>query len=293
MSAIPPIRFERMPAVWRLYWRALFTRRADTPCELRPQLRAAAGASVPDPKRLARFRSVIGQSDDELLPPTYPQVLAAPLHLAMFTSATFPFNPGGLVHTANRIEIRRVIEATEALTIEASVADYTSTSRGCEIDLQTDARDAAGQLAWRAHSTVLARTSTAGGRPRRRAAPPSAAATEHVASWRATTDVGRRYARVSGDFNPIHLAAPAARIFGFERAIAHGMWSLARVLAELEPLPAPPLEIDVAFRRPMLLPAQASLFAEPGPGGQFVLRDNKTSKAFLQGTVAQVGRNVT
>lgn len=282
-----------MPAVWPLYWRALFMRRAVEPCASRPQLAAAAGASVPDARRLARFRAVVEQPDDGLLPPTYPQVLGAPLHLAMFTSPEFPFNPGGLVHTANRIEVRRALAATESIAIEADVASYTTTPRGCEIDLQTSVYDEAGALAWRAHSTVLARIEASGGRPRRGSTPRVGAATEHVASWRAGAATGRRYARVSGDYNPIHLAASAARWFGFERAIAHGMWSLARVLAALHPLPEPPLEIDVAFRRPMLLPAQASLFAEPGRGGQFVLRDNKSSKAYLQGNITPLGRNVT
>ena len=32
-----------------------------------------------------------------------------------------------------------------------------------------------------------------------------------AARWRVPADTGRRYAAVSGDVNPIHLAAPAAR----------------------------------------------------------------------------------
>ena len=46
-------------------------------------------------------------------------------------------------------------------------------------------------------------------------------------------DIGRRYAGVSGDPNPIHMYAVTARLFGFKSAIAHGMWSYARVLAAL------------------------------------------------------------
>lgn len=248
---------------------------------------------VPDARRLARFREVVAQPDDGLLPPTYPQVLAAPLHLAMFTSPEFPFNPGGLVHTANRIEILRPLRDDEALALAAHVDAYESTPRGCEIDLRTDATDASGALSWRACSRVLARSARSGGRPRRRAASSARAATEHVTSWRAGAETGRRYARVSGDFNPIHLTTPTARLFGFDRAIAHGMWALARALSALHPLPAPPLTIEVGFRRPLLLPAQVSLFTETGSGGLFVLRDNKTSKALLQGSVAPTGRNVT
>lgn len=35
------------------------------------------------------------------------------------------------------------------------------------------------------------------------------------AVWRVSADVGRRYATVSGDVNPIHLSALAARALGF------------------------------------------------------------------------------
>ena len=49
--------------------------------------------------------------------------------------------------------------------------------------------------------------------------------------WRLPGDLGRRYAAVSGDRNPIHLYALTAKAFGFPRQIAHGMWSKARCLA--------------------------------------------------------------
>ena len=47
-------------------------------------------------------------------------------------------------------------------------------------------------------------------------------------------DLGRRYAAISGDYNPIHLGALSAKLFGFKQAIAHGMWSKARCLAALD-----------------------------------------------------------
>ena len=52
--------------------------------------------------------------------------------------------------------------------------------------------------------------------------------------WRLPGDLGRRYAAVSGDRNPIHLYPLTAKALGFPRQIAHGMWSLARCVAALE-----------------------------------------------------------
>ena len=49
---------------------------------------------------------------------------------------------------------------------------------------------------------------------------------------RVAVDTAWAYARVSSDFNPIHLNDRAARFFGLRGAISHGMWSLARSLAQ-------------------------------------------------------------
>ena len=54
------------------------------------------------------------------------------------------------------------------------------------------------------------------------------------AEWKLGGDLGRRYAAVSGDRNPIHMHALTAKPLGFPAAIAHGMWTKARCLAALE-----------------------------------------------------------
>jgi acyl dehydratase len=77
--------------------------------------------------------------------------------------------------------------------------------------------------------------------------------------WRLAGDLGRRYAAVSGDRNPIHLHPLTARPLGFPRAIAHGMWTKARCLAALQDAHADlrqgAFAIEVSFRRAILLPA--------------------------------------
>jgi len=68
------------------------------------------------------------------------------------------------------------------------------------------------------------------------------------------------YARVSRDFNPIHLNDRAARFFGLRGAIGHGMWSLARSLAQA-PHPAIPggARIEAQFLTPVQLPARVAI----------------------------------
>ena len=86
-------------------------------------------------------------------------------------------------------------------------------------------------------------------------------------SWRIPDDAGRRYAKVSGDVNPIHLSGLTAKAFGFKRAIAHGMWAKARALAALSGRLPGAADVDVAFRKPLFLPSTVTLATEPVDGG--------------------------
>jgi len=87
--------------------------------------------------------------------------------------------------------------------------------------------------------------------------------------WQVATGVGRRYAAVSGDVNPIHLHPLAARAFGFPRTIAHGMWTAARALATVYGRLGGigELTYDVAFGKPLLLPSTVELRTQPVNGG--------------------------
>ena len=76
-----------------------------------------------------------------------------------------------------------------------------------------------------------------------------------------------RYAAVSGDVNPIHLHPLTARVFGFPRAIAHGMWTAARALAALQGRLPDALTYDVGFGRPLLLPSTVELLTRAAGGG--------------------------
>ncbi|MFD5627781.1 MaoC family dehydratase [Streptomyces sp. NPDC127072] len=84
-----------------------------------------------------------------------------------------------------------------------------------------------------------------------------------LAEWRLAKDVGRRYGAVSGDRNPIHLYPLTARLFGYARPIAHGMWTVARCLAE-RPADSEPLTVRAEFKAPVLLPATVTYAAGDG-----------------------------
>ena len=111
-----------------------------------------------------------------------------------------------------------------------------------------------------------------------------------TATWKLRGDLGRRYASVSGDMNPIHMHWVSAKLFGFPSAIAHGMWTKARCLAALEGRLPDSFTVEVSFKRPIVLPAtvafgEAGLASDSGRAGiRFGVRDARKGTPHLDGT---------
>jgi len=196
--------------------------------------------------RVAGYARVCGFRLRDELPPTYPHILAFPLHMRLMTDGSFPFSPVGLVHIANLIEVWRPLRVGEGLDLRVRPAEHEAESA---FTILTEAR-AGGELAWREESTLLRR----GGGQAPRALEDFEGA--FVARWHLPDDLGRRYAAVSGDRNPIHMHSLTAKAFGFPRAIAHGMWTKARCLAAIAPSLPDAYSVEVEFRKPILLPAR-------------------------------------
>jgi len=203
------------------------------------------------PEHVARYRSVCGIPDAPTLPHAYPHVLAMPLHMGVFTSPHFPVKVLGLIHLRNTIRYYQPLLNGSRLSIKVECDTMRETPSGQEFDLVTYA-ELGGKPAWEEISTMLAHRATPGQRPTIE----RAGASEIKTTVEVATDTGRRYARVSGDFNPIHLSARTARWFGFKQAVAHGMWSMSRSLGEAAAqLPSLPVQIDTQFKLPLYLPS--------------------------------------
>jgi len=236
-------------------------------------------------ERLEAYSEVCGFAGGDVLPPTYPHVLAFPLHMALMTDSSFPFAPIGLVHIENRITVRRAIGAHESLSLRVFPGALEPHPKGRKFSIVTEAR-AGDDLVWEEVSTMLRRGSGADAAARDDA---PARGTDALASaeWEVPADTGRRYAGVSGDRNPIHLYDLTAKLFGFPRAIAHGMWTKARCLAALADALPDAYTVDVAFRKPILLPATVAFAVEEDGAGamRFSVRDAGKGAPHLDGAV--------
>jgi len=234
-----------------------------------------------DPGHVGAYSEVCGFPVKDTVPVTYPHVLAFGLHMAIMTDAAFPFPAIGTVHLANSITQHRPVRRTERLQVTARPDNLRAHPKGQVFDLLTTVHSA-GEPVWEETSTFLRR---GGGEPA--ATEPDRGLETVPASgtrWRLGGDLGRRYAAVSGDHNPIHLYGLTAKAFGFPRQIAHGMWSKARCLAALEGRLPDAVSVDVAFKKPVLLPGTVAFGSRrSGDGYAFSLTSPRSGAPHLLG----------
>ncbi|MFE4961961.1 MaoC/PaaZ C-terminal domain-containing protein [Streptomyces sp. NPDC056660] len=240
-----------------------------------PRTRLVLPALRADVGRLAAYERVCGfATGDDGLPVTYPHVLGFPLAMRLMSARDFPLPLLGLVHTS--VEIERYAELPGAGTYELSVhiEKLSPHRRGTEATVVTEAR-VGEDVVWASRSRYLARhrtTTARGGTPQEsRENRENRDPLPVVEEWRIAGDVGRRYGAASGDRNPIHLHPLTARLFGFPRAVAHGMWTVARCLAA-HGVPER-ARVEAEFRAPVLLPGTVA-YAADGTG-RFELRGPK------------------
>lgn len=241
--------------------------------EVLPPVRIAPGP-------LAAYSRICGFTEPGVVPLTYPHVLGFPLAMRLMTDRAFPLPVLGLVHTWIEITSHRTLHPQDEPELTVYAAGLTPHRRGTEVTMTTEAR-LGGELVWESRSGYLSRHTTTGHVPSP-TPPATPGELPAVTQWRLPTDLGRRYGAASGDRNPIHLHPVTARLFGFPRHIAHGMWTLARCVAAAEEEPGRVRSVRADFRAPVLLPATVTYAAE---GTAFQLRDG--DRVHLTGSLAR------
>lgn len=242
-----------------------------------------------DPAKLAGYRKVCGFPDATTLPVTYPFALAVPLHMALMTAGDFPFPAIGLVHVRNRIVQHRPIGAGEDLSVAVRAGNLQPHPKGRTFELATEYR-VGDELVWEGLATIFRRgggSASAAAEKDDAPDPIDAIEVEPTTPWSIAGDIGRRYAKVSGDINPIHMHPLSAKLLGFPRAIAHGMWTKAHALASIDGQLPESYAVEVRFQRPVLLPAKALFGNAKADDGRigFALRDAAKGTPHLRGLV--------
>jgi acyl dehydratase len=222
-------------------------------------------------EQVRRYAAVCGFPVKDTAPLTFPHVLAFPLHMAVLSSPEFPFPAIGMVHLHNAITQHRPVAVGEVLQLQVRAGELRGHPKGTAVDFLAVAT-VGEETVWESTSTYLRRGRTAGavvstGSAEGNGSTDNTDVVPGRVTWRLPGDLGRRYAAVSGDHNPIHLHPLTAKALGYPRQIAHGMWSLGRCVAALENRLPDAVTVEAAFKKPILLPGSVAFGQDPAPDG--------------------------
>ncbi|MEE2959105.1 MAG: MaoC/PaaZ C-terminal domain-containing protein [Myxococcota bacterium] len=216
------------------------------------------------------------------LPPTYLQVVATPLHFELLARKDFPVCPLGLLHLYNEIELERPLPIEPGkLMAQALLSEVQAVRSGLLLGIQTLVTDEEGALVWKAHSVVLSPEQD----PSNHALPLNKSGiipplprldesqTHQVSTRGLDKSLGRNYARITRDPNPIFQYTWTAKLMGLERTVIHGMWTQAWALNKLTAnLFRPLTSVKAWFTNPIYLPSTLLLEAAPNRDGTMKAR---------------------
>lgn len=276
------------PALWSVLWRAWATR-SKRPGRVTalPAERWTLPRVVVQASAVERYRDVCGLAAEHGVPLTYPQLLTFPLVMAYLCSPECPWPAVGTVHLANVIEQIEPLRINDEVSVELVTGALRAHDKGQAFDLDLCIRRD-GRVVWRGTQTLLRR----GVREPQGSAWASAVDDEPVLqpalTLNAPANIGRRYAWVSGDFNPMHLSWLSARLLGFRRTIAHGLWTQARALSQfLPPEPLAHATLTTEFRSPVFLPTQLSVWQHAtAQHTRFDVRDARGERIHLRASLS-------
>lgn len=263
------MQLNEKPTKLSLYSRALFAKGLKGGAPKLPTTSITLSNIKPNTEEVKQYKNVCSfKNDNNQLPMTFPHILAFPLHLELMLLKDFPFALMGMIHIRNDIRQHRAINLFETMDVTCSFDSIRSTQKGYEVDIKTIVH-ITGEVVWESISTNLVRKKIDSLNSDETKVNSEEGSSQKQLSqdeypykefWNLSSGLGRRYALVSGDSNPIHLFSLSAKLFGFKGHIAHGMWTKARVIAALHPqLNSESCRVVVNFKMPIFLPSNIQL----------------------------------
>ena len=286
------VELARVPTLGRLYRRGLArgavlaARRGHAPGALPDVVYEVRGVPV-DTARLTAYQSLLGMRAADRLPAGFVHTMTFPLQVALMVRDDFPLAPAGMIHVANRVTQQRPLYRDDRLDLAVRTTDLRPHRSGTQLDFVAEVRRSGSpEVAWAGVSTYLAKGVRLAGEAASDDEPSEWVPPVQTASWRLAADTGRRYADVSGDRNPVHLSTLTARPFGFAHAIAHGMYTAGRALADIGPAVGHTFVWTADFTKPLLLPATVAVGIAPdGDGFAYAVWKPGGGRPYLTGGV--------
>jgi acyl dehydratase len=266
---------------------ALGAVRREPPALPAPGTRLAKWVPAVEPRTVRRYLRVIeGDAtgcQDGAVPALLPTIWEPRLLLGLLAAEGVRLPPGPVIHAASERTVLRRLATGRVYRAEAMVEESSWGADGGRLSLVSRVRDEPGRICF--ESRLRLRLLRGGGRA-------SGPGDEETSAWTPVAEGAitpahaRGYARLSGDWNPIHLSRLTAAPFGFPRPVLHGSalegWVAWRLGAA-----ATVRQLEIRFRRPVLLPDQLRL--EQAAGGRFLVRSVSRDIVVAEGVAHPAG----
>ena len=238
-----------------------------------------------DRANVAAYAAITGLRYGDTVPLTYPFVLTYPAVMELVTGFDFPFTAIGAVHMENRITQHRPIAVTDTVGISTHAENLREHRKGLLVDVVSRV-SVGNDPAWDQVTTFLHQQRTSlSGEPKPEV-PQAPKLPSPNTILRITQRQIRRYSSIGADHNPIHTSLLGAKILGFPKPIAHGMFGAAAVLANIEGQLPDAVSYAVKFGKPVFLPAVLGVYVDRAEQGwDIALRDTAKGYLHLTGSV--------
>jgi len=246
--------YRKMPRVWPTCFKIIFLKRKgvnDDSAHI--PVRAVIKNYRIDSEHLKRYIEVCGLTDDGALPILYPHVFTAPLQMAVVSHRDFPVSCLGILHYRNHIIQYRRIMADEELSVSVELVESRIIKQGAEFDY-TIKITSGSELVWESITTYLKKGKFGkkySASPLSDIIHPVEKAEQRIEHY-IPDGIGKRYAKICGDFNPIHMSKMLARLFGYRATVAHAFWAAGSGAGLLSGINYDkPVRVDMTFKGPL------------------------------------------
>jgi acyl dehydratase len=229
-------------------------------------------------------------------PPFFSATWEPALVLEMLAGVNPPLPLGPVIHLGTEATWARALRPGDEVRCRVELQRAEAVAKGIRFTVVARNFVGQGRLCSESTSAFLLRVPM-GDVPRRE--PEARAAPERgwveMVRWSLPASAGRRYARVSGDYNPIHLWAATARPFGFRAPILHGYATAARAAHTLVDLhlhgdPLALRRMRISFRAPLALPCTPRLWVADASGERwFRVAGPAQEPIYAEGTFGGAG----
>lgn len=242
-----------------------------------------------DERHLARYRRLCGADGYGHIPFLYPLSMLFHYHLGLFGHADFPWPLKKMLGLRNHVVQHRLLRPEDRLDLEVRTGSQRALPKGLEFDFHSVLSEG-GRAVWESTHVYYLRGDFG---------PPSTAALDYLqpleasemeASWPAPAGGGLEFARLCGDFNPVHFSAGWARMLGFPRPFSHTQRIIDECLGRLPDAvrldEAGALRLDVAFKGPIYYGRALTMkAARRGAGWRFDLYCADAPKPAMPGRI--------